>query len=45
MADFSLIQNTQDAFNGQNKTQCAKFQGSPLFQATYNIRTEKETID
>ena len=29
---------------GQNRTKCANFQGSPLFQATYNVKTEKQTI-
>ena len=30
---------------GWNRTKRAKFRGSPLFQATYNIKTEKQTID
>ena len=28
---------------GRNRTKCANFRGSPLFQATYNIKTEKQT--
>ena len=30
---------------GWNRTKWANFWGSPLFQATYNIKTEKQTID
>ena len=30
---------------GRNRTKRAKFRGSPLFQATYNIKTEKQTIN
>ena len=30
---------------GRNRTKWANFQGSPLFQATYNIKTEKQTIN
>ena len=30
---------------GRNMTKCAHFRGSPLFQATYNIKTEKQTIN
>ena len=29
---------------GRNRTKWANFQGSPLFQATYNIKTEKQTM-
>ena len=29
---------------GRNKTKSANFRGSPLFQATYNIKTEKQLI-
>ena len=28
---------------GRNRTKCANFQGNPLFQATYNLTTEKVT--
>ena len=30
---------------GSNRTKRANFRGSPLFQATYNIKTEKQTTD
>ena len=30
---------------GQNRTKRAHFRGSPLFQATNNIKTEKQTIN
>ena len=30
---------------GQNRTKRANFRGSPLFQVTYNIKTEKQTIN
>ena len=30
---------------GQNRTKHAHFSGSPLFQATYNIKTDKQTIN
>ena len=30
---------------GQNRTKCANFWGSPLFQATYNLKTEMQTIN
>ena len=40
------IQNTQERFSiGPNKTKRAYFRGSPLYQATYNMKTEKQTID
>ena len=29
---------------GRNRTKHANFQGSPLFQAMYSIKTEKQTI-
>ena len=29
---------------GRNRTKRGHFRGSPLFQATYNIKTEKQTI-
>ena len=29
---------------GRNRTKCANFLGSPLFQAMYNIKTEKQLI-
>ena len=32
-------------FIGQNRTKHATFWGSPLFQASYNIKTEKQTIN
>ena len=28
---------------GRNRTKRANFRGSPLFQATYNMKTEKKT--
>ena len=41
------IQNTQEIKErhliGRNRTKPAYFRGSPLFQATYNIKTEKTT--
>ena len=30
---------------GQNRTKCANFWGSPLFQATYNLKTEMQTMN
>ena len=30
---------------GQNGTKRANFRGSALFQATYDVKTEKQTID
>ena len=30
---------------GRNRTKHANFWGSPLFQATYNMKTEKQTIN
>ena len=30
---------------GRNRTERAHFRGSPLFQATYTIKTEKQTIN
>ena len=39
------IQNTQEIKRTLfNWTKRAKFRGSPLFQATHNIKTEKQTI-
>ena len=29
----------------QNRTKRAKFRGTPLFQVTYNMKTEKQTIN
>ena len=48
MAVLKTIQNTQEIKKrfliGRNRTKRAHFRGSPLFQGTYNIRTEKQTI-
>ena len=30
---------------GRNRTKRANFRGSPLFQATYNVKTAKQTIN
>ena len=41
------FQNTQEIkrtrFNGSKQDKSANFQGSPLFQATYNIKTINST--
>ena len=43
------IHNTQEIKRtfliGRNRTKRAHFRGSPLFQAMYNIKTEKQTIN
>ena len=31
--------------SGRNRTKRANFRTSPLFQATYNLKTEKQTIN
>ena len=48
LSDISL--NTQEIKDnafliGQNRTKRAHFRGSPLFQTTYNIKTEKQTTN
>ena len=48
MAVLKTIQNTQEIKKrfliGRNRTKRAHFRGSPLFQGTYNIKTEKHLI-
>ena len=43
MTGFKTHKRLKDCFLiGRNRTKRAHFRGSPLFQATYNIKTEKQ---